>query len=105
MQETQSRFDEEWEPLLPLFSDKPEDAQLLIHRLFLLKQHLQSPEGVLAAKQLLDAGIRLIYPYTPAYKAALEHYLLSLEGQMKPQDEPIRLLRGAIERAKGATHE
>ncbi|HEV2707260.1 MAG TPA: hypothetical protein VGV59_15170 [Pyrinomonadaceae bacterium] len=41
------------------------------------------------ASQTLLNGIELIYPHTTAHQAALKLYLLSLEGDLKPQDEPL----------------
>jgi hypothetical protein len=41
-----------------------------------------------------------MYLYTNAHKAAVSLYLLSLEGELKPQDEPLNLINAAIERGK-----
>ena len=49
------------------------------------------------------SGIELIYLHTDAHKAALKLYVLSLEGQLKPQDEPLQLINAAIERGKNRT--
>jgi hypothetical protein len=53
---------------------------------------------------MLSHGIELIYPYTSAHKAALELYVLSLEGNLKPQDEPHNLINAAIERSRSQAH-
>jgi hypothetical protein len=34
------------------------------------------------------------------HKAAIELYVLSLEGTLKPQDEPLNLINAAIERGR-----
>jgi hypothetical protein len=41
-----------------------------------------------------------MYLYTDAHKAALKLYVLSLAGELKPQDEPLNLINAAIERGK-----
>ncbi len=52
------------------------------------------------ASQTLLNGIELMYLHTKAHKAALKLYVLSLEGNLKPGDEPLNLINGAIERGK-----
>ncbi len=52
------------------------------------------------ASQTLLNAIELIYPYTNAHKAALKLYVLSLEGKLKPEDEPLNLINAAIERER-----
>lgn len=39
-----------------------------------------------------------MYLYTDAHRAALKLYILSLEGILKPKDEPLNLINAAIER-------
>ncbi|MDT4895245.1 MAG: hypothetical protein QOH25_322 [Acidobacteriota bacterium] len=56
-----------------------------------------------ASKTLLN-GIELIYLHTSAHKAALKLYVLSLEGKLKPQDEPLNLINAAIERGRNRGH-
>jgi hypothetical protein len=56
------------------------------------------PDEARRASNTISAGIELMYLYTDAHKAALKLYLLSLTGQLKPQDEPLRLVNEAIER-------
>jgi hypothetical protein len=41
-----------------------------------------------------------MYTYTNAHQAALELYVLSLGGKLKPQDEPLNLIKAAIERGR-----
>ena len=55
-----------------------------------------------ASRTLLD-GIELLYLYTNAHKAAVKLYVLSLEGNLKPQDEPLNLINAAFERGKSQT--
>jgi hypothetical protein len=50
------------------------------------------------ALDVLSVGIRTIYPYTEEYKLSLRLYQLYLTGHLKPENEPRKLLEGAIER-------
>lgn len=98
--------DETWTAILEPFLCQDEIAvELLAHLLFTISKAIDSgPEGaILASKTLLD-GIKLIYLHTKSHKAALKLYLLSLEGNLKPRDEPLNLLNGAIERGHGQAH-
>jgi hypothetical protein len=67
--------------------------------LFSIKKEINSGrEGVKRATQILSEGIEILYLYTNAHKAALKLYVLSLEGELNPQDEPLNLISAAIER-------
>ena len=44
-----------------------------------------------------------MYSYTNAHKVALELYVLSLEGDLRPEDEPLNLITAAIERGQSRT--
>jgi len=56
-----------------------------------------------ASKALLN-GIELLYRYTTIHKAAVKLYVLSLEGNLKPQDEPLNLINAALERGESLPH-
>ena len=56
-----------------------------------------------ASRTLLD-GIKLIYLHTNAHKAAVKLYVISLEGNLKPQDEPLNLINAALERGESRVH-
>lgn len=76
-------------------------VESLARLLFMIKKEINSgPEGVMRAIEVLSNGIEAMYLYTNAHKSALELYLLSLTGNLKPQDEPRNLLSAAIERGK-----
>ena len=69
--------------------------------LFALIEHLgQGAEGVRNARFILNQALRLTYPFTRSYRLAYRHYLLSLTGYVKPEDEPEHLLKASIARAK-----
>jgi hypothetical protein len=75
--------------------------ECLARLLFVIKKEIDSgSEGVKRASRILSEGIEAIYPYTNAHRAALKLYVLSLEGELKPQDEPLNLITAAIERSK-----
>jgi hypothetical protein len=76
-------------------------VECLARLLFVIKKEINSgSEGVRRASEILSKGIEVIYLYTNAHKAALELYVLSLEGELKPQDEPLNLINAAIERGR-----
>lgn len=58
------------------------------------------PEGAIQASRALLDGIELLYLYTNTHKAAVKLYVLSLEGQLKSQDEPLNLINAALERGE-----
>lgn len=74
----------------------------LARLLFTLKRAIESgPEGVRRASATLAGGVEFIYLHTEAHRAARGLFLLSLEGVLKPQDEPLNLINAAIERGRG----
>lgn len=92
--------DETWIAILePELCKDSAAVECLARLLFLLKKEINGgPEGVIRASEILTNGIELIYLYTEAHKAAVKLYLLSLTGQLKPQDEPLNLINDAINR-------
>lgn len=77
----------------------PATADSFARTLFFLKQSIESsPNGVREASEMLLANIEAAYLHTEAHRAALRLYLLSLTGQLKPEDEPVQLIDGAIKR-------
>lgn len=95
--------DETWLAILePELCKDPAAVECLARLLFIIKKEINSgPEGVIRASKILTRGIEFIYQYTDAHKAALELYVLSLGGELKPQDEPLNLINGAIKRSGG----
>lgn len=74
-------------------------VECLARLLFLIKKEISSGKaGVRRASQILSKGIEVSYLYTNTHKAALELYVLSLEGELKPEDEPLNLINAAIKR-------
>jgi len=63
------------------------------------------PEGVRIVRLILRQALRLIYPFTRSYRLAYRHYLLSLSGQVKPEDEPGQLLKASISRMRASIAE
>jgi hypothetical protein len=93
--------DEDWLTFLDPTLYKAVAAESLTHLLFRIKQAVESgPDGAQRASAALLVGIRSLYLHTAAHEAAVELYLLSLTGDLKPQDEPLQLLKAAIERGK-----
>jgi hypothetical protein len=77
-----------------------EHAPLLLGQLFVtFRQAIDSGlHGINQTRQALADSIELIYPHSPAHQAAFNLYRLSLEGQLKVEDEPLELINAAIER-------
>lgn len=76
-------------------------VECLARLLFVIKKEINSgKEGIKLATLILSKGIEVMYLYTNAHKVALELYVLSLEGELKPQDEPSNLINAAIERGR-----
>jgi hypothetical protein len=94
--------DETWVNFLePELCKDSAAVELLARLLFSIKKEINSgPDGVIRVSKILTRGIELIYLYTNAHKAAVELYVLSLGGELKPQDEPLNLIKAAIERGK-----
>jgi hypothetical protein len=77
-------------------------VECLARLLFVINKEINSGKaGVRRASKIISEGIEVIYPYTNAHKAAFELYVLSLEGELKPEDEPLNLISAAIKRGKG----
>ena len=95
-----------WAAILePALCQDSAATEILARLLFIIKKAIDSgPEGAIQASNTLLNGIELIYLHTDAHKAALKLFVLSLDGNLKPQDEPLRLINAAIERAAGQTH-
>ena len=79
----------------------PATADFIARRLFILKEAIDGgTEGARKASETVLANIEAAYLHTDAHGAALKLYLLYLTGQLKPEDEPVPLLSGAIERGE-----
>ena len=79
--------------------DDPKTAEYIARRLFVIREAIDGgAEGAREAGEVILANIEAAYLHTDAHRAALKLYLLSLTGQLKPEDEPVRLINGAIER-------
>jgi len=77
----------------------PATADDIARGLFILKAAIDSgPDGAKKASAALLVNIESAYLCTDAHKAALKLYLLSLTGQLKPEDEPLQLINAAIKR-------
>lgn len=77
----------------------PVTADHIARALFTLKQAIDiGPDGAKEVGETLLASIEAAYLHTEAHKAALRLYVLWLTGQLKPEDEPVRLINEAIKR-------
>lgn len=94
---------EDWAAILePALWQDAAAIECLARLLFTIKKAIDSgPEGAVQASRMLLEGIELSYLHTNAHKAAVKLYVLSLEGNLKPQDEPLNLINAALERGRG----
>ncbi|MGA9997836.1 MAG: hypothetical protein WBP93_20640 [Pyrinomonadaceae bacterium] len=95
---------ENWIAILePILCKDAAAVECLARLLFTIKKAIDNgPDGIEQAGKILLAGIESAYLYTDAHKAALNLYVLSLEGTLKPQDEPLNLINAALERGEAA---
>jgi hypothetical protein len=80
------------------FRENSSGANTLALLLFTFKEAIENVHDIERAINTLLNGIRLTYLYTEEHKLALKLYMLHLTGRLRPQDEPLNLLNGAIER-------
>ena len=94
--------EEGWAAILePALRQDAAAVECLARLLFTIKRAIDSgPEGAMQASKMLLDGIESIYLHTNAHKAAVKLYVLSLEGNLKPQDEPLNLINAALERGR-----
>jgi hypothetical protein len=82
-----------------ILKEDPEAADSLALILVRLWDAIKSgSEGVARAINTLKDATELLYIRTPVHQAAFQLYVLSLQGDLRPPDEPLTLIRGAIER-------
>lgn len=55
-------------------------------------------QGIIETRKALADAIDLIYLHSPEHDAAINLYRLHLEGELRPDDEPLDLINAAIER-------
>jgi hypothetical protein len=94
--------DETWIAILePELCKDVAAVECLARLLFIIRKEINSgAAGVKRASEILSNGIEVMYLYTNAHKAALELYVLYLEGDLPSKDEPLNLINAAIERGK-----
>ncbi|MGB8508776.1 MAG: hypothetical protein WCD76_10245 [Pyrinomonadaceae bacterium] len=98
--------EEDWAAILePALCQDAAAVECLARLLFTIKRAIDSgPEGAMQASKMLLDGIESIYLHTNVHKAAVKLYALSLEGNLKPQDEPLNLINDALERGKSRVY-
>jgi hypothetical protein len=74
--------------------------EALAHLFIILREAVAGGlEGINRTSRTLAAAVELTFTHSRAHAAALKLYLLSQEGQLKVEDEPVRLINAAIERS------
>lgn len=75
------------------------NAKLLAQLFVTFRQAIDSGlHGIKQTRQALANSIELIYLHSPVHQAALNLYRLSVEGQLKVEDEPLEVINAAIQR-------
>lgn len=94
--------DETWISILePELCKDSAAVECLARLLFILRKEINSGSaGVRRASKILSNGIDVMYLYTDSHRAALELYVLFLEGDLPAKDEPLNLINAAIGRGK-----
>jgi hypothetical protein len=59
----------------------------------------QGLPGINAARRGLSAAVELTYLHTGTHASALKLYRLSLEGELRGEDEPLTLINAALGRS------
>ena len=54
--------------------------------------------GINEVREALAAAVEISYLHSEAHAEALKLYRLAVEGHLRVEDEPVRLLRAAVER-------
>ena len=84
----------------------PEAADALARLLDTFKYAIDGGlRGVGAAREGLLTAVELAYLHTSTHEAAVKLYRLSLEGRLRVEDEPGRLLGAAIGRRTAGARE
>ena len=74
--------------------------EALAHLFIILRNAIAGGlDGINRTSETLAAAVELTFTHSRAHAAALKLYLLSQEGQLKVEDEPVRLINAAIERS------
>ena len=97
--------EKDWAVILePALCQDAAAVECLARLLFRIKKAIDSgPEGAMQASRALLDSIEVLYLYTEAHKAAVKLYVLSLEGNLRPQDEPLNLINATLEREGSRT--
>ena len=82
-----------------ILSGDAHSADVLAQLFVVLREAVEGGlEGIRRASATLAAAAELTFAHSPAHEAALRLYMLSREGRLRVEDEPVRLLGAAIAR-------
>lgn len=91
-----------------ILRDDPEASHSLAEMMLrFMDATLEGPQGSIKAIHSYRDGIEILYLDTPAHDLAFDLYVAWLRGQLKPEDEPMTLIKGAMGRqtATDAAHQ
>ena len=82
-----------------ILTGDPQAPDILARLLDSFKQAIESGlRGINETREALGVAVEISYLHSQAHAAAVRLYRLSVEGQLKVEDEPVRLIEGAIKR-------
>lgn len=77
----------------------PQAADVLARLFEELRQAIEGGlRGINEVREALAAGVEICYLHSEAHAAAVRLYRLSVEGHLRVEDEPVRVIGAAIER-------
>ena len=87
--------------LKPLLEQDAIGAESLAHFFGMIDDaDNEGPKGRKLASAALHDAMAVCFRYSRIYQTCLDLFFLSFTGDLKPSDEPLTLLRGAIERGR-----
>ena len=88
-----------------ILDNDPDAPDILAHLFVELRQAIDGGlQGINRARNTLMTAVEIAYLHSGSHVAALTLYRLAQEGQLKVEDEPVRLINSAIERNITSKH-
>jgi len=83
-----------------ILTGDPDAADILARLLDSFRQAIESGlSGINEAREALSAAVEISYLHSQAHVSAVKLYRLSVEGRLRVEDEPVRLIEAAIGRS------
>lgn len=83
-----------------ILTGDPHAPDILARLLDSLRQAIDGGlSGINEAREALSAAVEISYLHSQAHTSAVKLYRLSVEGRLRVEDEPVRLIEAAIKRS------